>query len=74
MSENTEIMKNSSTAMAGYDPNVAYGFEETESKDIIIPRIKVVQALSPERQDGEASEGDIMRPNEVYLQSRLWVP
>jgi hypothetical protein len=60
MSENTEIMKNGSTAMAGYDPNVAYGFEETDSKDIIIPRIKDVQALSPERHDGEASEGDII--------------
>lgn len=60
MSENNELAKTNSGMPATYDPNIAYGFEETESKDIVIPRIKVVQALSPERQDGEASEGDII--------------
>lgn len=37
-----------------------YGFEETRNEDIIIPRIKVINALSPERQDGLAAEGDVI--------------
>ncbi len=45
---------------AEYNPNTAYGFEETDSKDIVIPRIKVINALSPERLDGEAAEGDVL--------------
>ena len=48
------------TDMAAYDPNKAYGFEETDSNDIVIPRVKVINALSPERQDGEADEGDVI--------------
>lgn len=47
-------------SMTAYDPNVAYGFEETDSSDIVIPRVKVINALSPERQDGEADEGDVI--------------
>lgn len=46
--------------LVGYDPNMAYGFEETKSEDIIVPRIKIVQALSPERKDKYADEGDII--------------
>lgn len=38
----------------------AFGFEDTRSEDIVIPRIKVINALSPERVDGEASEGDVL--------------
>lgn len=47
-------------SMQAYDPNCAYGFEETDSSDIVIPRIKVINALSPERVDGEANEGDVI--------------
>lgn len=43
-----------------YDASATYGFEETDSKDIVIPRIKVINALSPERVDGVANEGDIL--------------
>jgi len=31
-----------------------YGFEETRPEDIVIPRAKVINALTPERVDGEA--------------------
>lgn len=47
-------------SMQAYDPDRAYGFEETDSSDIVIPRIKVINALSPERVDGEANEGDVI--------------
>lgn len=37
-----------------------YGFEEANNEDIVIPRIKVINALSPERVDGVAEEGAIL--------------
>lgn len=43
-----------------FDPDKAYGFEEADSADVVIPRIKVINALSPERLDGEAEEGWII--------------
>lgn len=36
------------------------GFENEDSGDMIIPRIKIIQTLSPERKDGSAEEGDII--------------
>lgn len=58
---NDEALATAETqAMGAYDPSVAYGFEETDSNDIVIPRIKVINALSPERVDGEAEEGDVI--------------
>jgi hypothetical protein len=36
------------------------GFEDEKAGDMIIPRVKVVQTLSPERKDKTAEEGDII--------------
>lgn len=36
------------------------GFEDEEAGDMIIPRVKIIQTLSPERKEGIASEGDII--------------
>lgn len=36
------------------------GFEDEEAGDMIVPRIKIVQTLSPERKDKIAEEGDII--------------
>lgn len=41
-------------------PDEAFGFEDANPEDIVIPRIKVINALSPERQDGVASEGTLL--------------
>ena len=60
MEENKDLATQQNQAMEAYDTTKAYGFEETDVKDIVIPRIKVIQALSPERIDGIASEGDIL--------------
>ena len=57
---NNELEKKENSEVAAYNPNVIYGFEETKSEDIIIPRIKVINALSPERTEGIAQEGDII--------------
>lgn len=61
MKENKELTTTENTAVEEVGtPGVAYGFEDTRSEDILIPRIKVIQALSPERLDGEATEGTII--------------
>lgn len=57
---NESLMSGEQQELSTFDPNVAYGFEETDSSDIIIPRIKVINALSPERVDGEAQEGAVL--------------
>lgn len=36
------------------------GFEDEEQEDMIIPRVKIVQAMSPERKEKKADEGDII--------------
>lgn len=36
------------------------GFEDEDAGDMIIPRVKVIQTLSPERKDKLAEEGDII--------------
>lgn len=51
--ENTEV----STGAEGMP---ILGFEEASNEDLIIPRVKVVNAMSPERIDGIANEGDII--------------
>lgn len=64
------------------------GFEDADSADLVIPRIKVVNALSPERQDGVANEGDVINsltkdklepehrfiPLKVTYSNIKWVP
>lgn len=52
-------VKETETALATQN-EVPMGFEDEDSGDIIIPRVKVVQTLSPERKEGTASEGDII--------------
>lgn len=41
-------------------PETPMGFDEDSGKDLVIPRIKVINALSPERQDGIAEEGALL--------------
>ena len=40
--------------------DIPMGFEDEEAGDMIIPRVKVIQTLSPERKDKVANEGDII--------------
>lgn len=63
MSENFELMEKA-TDIAQQNAYMAaqevHGFEETRPEDFVIPRIKVINALSPERQDGVAEEGALL--------------
>lgn len=40
--------------------DVPMGFEDEERGDMIVPRVKVIQTLSPERKEKTAEEGDII--------------
>ena len=75
MSEKNEVMQTTTELPVDYTPEPMYGFEESRPEDIIIPRIKVIQALSPERIDGEAVEGDIINSlTKEAVQGQRFVP
>jgi len=48
------------TSLAATQTGMPLGFEDEDPTDMIVPRVKVVQTLSPERKDKEAEEGDII--------------
>ena len=51
------------------------GFEDEESGDVIIPRVKVIQTLSPERKDKIAEEGDIINSlTKERLNGKVFIP
>lgn len=51
------------------------GFEDDNDGDMIIPRIKVVNALSPERKDKLADEGDIINSlTAEKLNGKVFIP
>lgn len=56
----TTIINQDPQAITNIGTNVPMGFEDEEAGDMIIPRVKVIQTLSPERKDKVADEGDII--------------
>lgn len=73
MSKDTEIMKVTEANLAT-QPGVPMGFED-DSDDMIIPRVKIVQTLSPERKDKKAEEGDIINSLTLErLNGKVFVP
>jgi hypothetical protein len=51
------------------------GFEDEEEGDFIVPRIKVIQSLSPERKEKLADEGDIINSlTKENLVGKVFVP
>ena len=56
-------------------PDVPLGFEDEDSGDMIIPRVKVIQTLSPERKDKIANEGDIINSlTKEKLNGKVFIP
>ncbi len=56
-------------------PIIPMGFEDEDEDDLIIPRVKVVQALSPERKDKVADEGDIINSlTKAKLNGKKFIP
>lgn len=51
------------------------GFDDDDANDLIIPRIKVIQTLSPERKDKLAEEGDIINSlTRDRLNGKVFIP
>lgn len=73
---NTELAKQEATTeVAAQMPNLPMGFEDEEAGDMIIPRIKVVQTLSPERKEKLAEEGDIINSlTKEKLNGKVFIP
>lgn len=70
-----EIMKQEGTLATPMDTDMPLGFEDDSAEDLIIPRIKVMQALSPEVQDQKATIGTII--NSLTLENvtdKVFVP
>lgn len=72
--EEMAVVKQETQALAT-SSNVPMGFEDEEAGDMIIPRVKVIQTLSPERKDKIADEGDIINSltKEKY-NGRVFIP
>lgn len=76
MSKSTDLAntKNTSLAATAAD-DTPMGFEDEEAGDMIIPRVKVVQTLSPERKDKTAEEGDIINSLTLEkLNDKVFIP
>lgn len=70
-----ELTRMEQTALANAQSNMPLGFEDEEAGDVIIPRVKVIQALSPERKDKVADEGDIINSlTKEKLNGKVFVP
>lgn len=51
------------------------GFEDEDADDVIVPRVKVIQTLSPECRAREADEGDIINSlTKEKLNGKVFVP
>ena len=78
----SDEMKNTEAALAAQQTGelanqqeIPMGFEDEEAGDMIIPRVKVIQTLSPERKDKIANEGDIINSlTKDKLNGKIFIP
>lgn len=69
-----EVTKKDQALMDGQS-EAPMGFEEEEEGEMIIPRVKVIQTLSPERKEGTAAEGDIINSlTQDKLNGKTFIP
>lgn len=72
--ENNEIMTKDPDELA-LQSGAPMGFEDEDTGDVIIPRVKVVQTLSPERKEKIANEGDIINSlTKEKLNGKTFIP
>lgn len=70
-----ELTTTNQNALADLDVSVPMGFEDEEASDLIIPRVKVIQTLSPERKEKIAEEGDIINSlTKERLNGKKFIP
>lgn len=74
---NTEelIVQSETTDLMETGNNIPLGFEDEEAGDMIIPRVKVIQLLSPESKEKIAEEGDIINSlTKEKLNGKVFIP
>jgi hypothetical protein len=73
---NNELTKAERNELAtATTPDVPMGFEDEEASDFSIPRVKVIQTLSPERKEKIAEEGDIINSlTKDKLNDKVFIP
>ena len=70
-----ELINQNPNNLANTSVDVPMGFEDEEAGDLIIPRVKVIQTLSPERKDKIADEGDIINSlTKEKLNGKTFIP
>jgi len=70
-----DLVKKENQAMMDSMNGAPLGFEDDNESDMIIPRIKVINALSPERKDKLADEGDIVNSLTIEkLNGKVFIP
>ena len=73
MNDNEMITKETQALSAQVEGPL--GFEDDDAEDMIIPRVKIVQMLSPERKSGDAKEGDIINSlTKERLNGKKFIP
>lgn len=69
-----ELMKREQMGLAS-QVEAPLGFDDDDGGDVIIPRVKVIQTLSPERKDKIANEGDIINSlTKERLNGKVFIP
>lgn len=72
---NNELIEKTESSLANTYVDVPMGFEDEEAGDLIIPRVKVIQTLSPERKEKIAEEGDIINSlTKEKLNGKTFIP
>lgn len=72
---NNELTTIDKKELAQVDNDMPMGFEDEDTSDVIIPRVKVVQTLSPERKEKLAEEGDIINSlTKEKLNGKKFIP
>lgn len=72
---NNEVIARNQGMLDSINNEAPMGFEDEEADDIIIPRVKVIQTLSPERKDKIAEEGDIINSlTKEKLNGKKFIP
>ena len=73
MSEKDLILQQQQSV--GIPTDLPLGYEDEEVNDLIVPRVKVVQLLSPEFKDKIADEGDIINSlTKEKLNDKVFIP
>lgn len=72
---NKELTAKEKAALAKQEQEAPMGFEDESQDDMIIPRVKVIQTLSPERKEKIAAEGDILNSlTKEKLNGKTFIP